>query len=189
MRYHPRMPRTALPLVVTLLALSLACASEPEGGGGGGGGSSLGGAPDEGDEAGGGRARSPRGGKAGGRHDDREKAKRGGRPGRGDGGGGGDDDDAPAPEPEPEPEPADPQPDGFACYAEGVYRVCGVEGKANTCHDETASAGGPGSTRAEAERNAIEACDLHMDTLVSAADSGKGSAEVRKRCELARCDE
>lgn len=174
------MPRL---LVLSCVALAVLACSGSTSGGGGGGGASYGGPPeDEPDPGGGRKARGGAGGKAKHRPPDRDaKGKKGGR----DGGGGGregDDDDGR------DEDPPDPEPDGFACYAEGVYRVCDVEGKPATCHDETAKAGGPGSTRSEAERNAIEACDAHMDTLVSAADSGKGSAEVRKRCELTTCE-
>lgn len=191
------MPRPAPVLSLVVLLWSLACAGEEPAGGGGGGGASFGRAPEE--EPGGGRVRSPRGGKAGKQApDEREgKAKRGGRRGGGDGddpgedggGEGGGDDPGDDPGEDPDEEAPAPEPEGFACYAEGLYRVCEAEGKAATCRDETAKAGGPGATRAEAEKNAVEACDLHLDTLVSAADAGRGSAEVKRRCALTRCDD
>jgi hypothetical protein len=181
------MPRFLAPLVVVVFTWSLACSGESESGGGGGGGGASVGAPEPGGpEDGAGRGKSPRGGKAGKRGGGDAREGRGKRGDRGDRGDRGEEPDEPEPE-EPEPEP-EPEPKTFACYAEGVYQVCDVENKPGTCHDETAKAGGPGSTRNEAERNAVEACDAHMDTLVSAAKSGKGSAEVKRRCEATRCD-
>ena len=163
-------------LVVVTLAASLACASDPAPESDLGDGLELVG--DEPDEGAPDEAKDPR------KHG-RDRGKRGGRSrgGKGRSGSG----PSPAPSPEPAPAPS-PEPSEIVCTATGVYRACSKADDPKTCEDEQVEAKGPGSTRSAAETAAVEACSAHMDTMMSFAGSGPGSAEVKTPCAARSCD-
>ena len=147
-------------VVGVVLGWSLACGGTEPAGGGGGGGAAIGEEPAP--EPGGGR--QARGGHKAKSGPERHKTKVGRGGGGGDGGGDdpGDDDgggEAPAP---------DPEPSQVVCYAVATYDKCPNETRPNDCTTEEVRAGGPGSSRTEAEAMALEACSAHLTTMLSA---------------------